>query len=296
MKYIQALVTMAVGVSVLAFSGDAVAQSVKPCIVTVVRIEGQARYSLGNNKWHPLVVGKTLGSGAIIQSAVNSSVDIVLSANPVLMPQAAGTRETIPTAMAPAADPNVRGYIAYKPRVQQNVIRMFGNSVLAVDKLTQFNSGVDAVSDTELDLRAGKIFLNVKKMSASSQFIIKIPNGVAGIRGSSGCISADGTVQWYKGEIIISLINSKTGQPVTTTIHGGFGFDPQTGQVLQVSPSVLNFLQRIGVSVPSVYVNTIDHAGPGAAHNLATVYVSPVQGNQSEGSQGNQGNQNPGQD
>ena len=70
--------------------------------------------------------------------------------------------------------------------VEQNVIRMWGNTVLAIDKLTQFDTGVQTVSDTELDLRAGRIFFNVKKMSATSQFIIKIPNGVAGIRGSVG--------------------------------------------------------------------------------------------------------------
>ena len=37
MKYIQALITMVVGVAVLAFDGAAVAQTVKPCLVTVVK-------------------------------------------------------------------------------------------------------------------------------------------------------------------------------------------------------------------------------------------------------------------
>ena len=171
MKYIQTLITMVVGGAVLALGSSAVAQSVKPCVVTVVRIQGQARYSLGDNAWHPLVVGKVLGAGAIIQSAVNSTVDVVFSGSAVAMPQAAPSPDTI--ALAP--DPNVRGLVSYKPMVEQNVIRMFGDTVLAVDKLTQFDTGVDTVSDTELDLRAGRIFFNVKKMSATSQFIIKIP-------------------------------------------------------------------------------------------------------------------------
>src|SRR5208282_3446674 len=160
MKYIQTLIAMAVGGAVLALGGSVVAQSVKPCMVTVVRIQGVARYSLGDNAWHPLLVGKILGSGAIIQSAADSSVDIVLSGDPVAMPQAASA----PDAITPAADPNVRGLVSYKPMVQQNVIRMWGNTVLAVDKLTQYDTGVDTVSDTELDLRAGRIFFNVKKM------------------------------------------------------------------------------------------------------------------------------------
>ena len=71
MKYIQTLITMIVAGAVLALDGTARADSVKPCLVTVVRIQGQARYSLGDNNWHPLVVGKVLRSGAIIQSAVD---------------------------------------------------------------------------------------------------------------------------------------------------------------------------------------------------------------------------------
>lgn len=292
MKYIQTLMTMAIAGLVLAFAGSTIAQTVKPCLVTVVRIQGQARYSMGDNVWHPLVVGKILHSGAIIQSAVNSSVDLVLSGNRIMMQQAPTSPGATPVAMGLADDPNVRGYVAYQPAVEQNVIRMFGNSVLAVDKLSQVDTGVDTVSDTELDLRAGKIFVNVKKMSASSQFIIKIPNGVAGIRGSAGCISADGSIQWFKGEIIISLVNPKTGQPMTTTVNGGFEYNPETGQVTEVTPNVLNFLRRIGISVPSLYVETIQLSGNGGPHNLATVYVSPVQNDQGQNNNNQGQNQN----
>ena len=49
MKYIQTLITMVVGGAVLALGSSVVAQTVKPCVVTVVRIQGQARYSLGDN-------------------------------------------------------------------------------------------------------------------------------------------------------------------------------------------------------------------------------------------------------
>ena len=192
MKYIQTLITMVVGSAVLALGSSVMAQTVKPCIVTVVRIQGQARYSLGDNAWHPLVVGKVLGAGAIIQSAVNSSVDIVLSGSAVAMPQASPAPDTITF----APDPNVRGMVSYKPMVEQNVIRLWGNTVLAVDKLTQFDTGVQTVSDTELDLRAGRIFFNVKKMSATSQFIIKIPNGVAGIRGSGVILMRGAIWEW----------------------------------------------------------------------------------------------------
>src|ERR1022692_4294556 len=108
MKYIQTLIIMAIGGTILALGSSAVAQSVKSCVVTVVRIQGQARYSLGDNTWHPLVAGKILRSGAIIQSAANSTVDLVLSGDPVAMPQAAPSPDTI--MLAP--DPNIRGLIS----------------------------------------------------------------------------------------------------------------------------------------------------------------------------------------
>ncbi|MGB7769850.1 MAG: FecR domain-containing protein [Verrucomicrobiia bacterium] len=270
MKYIQTLITMLVGGVVLALGSSAVAQTIKPCMVTVVRIQGQARYSLGDNVWHPLLVGKILRSGAIIQSAANSTVDIVFSDEPIAMPQAALSPDSI--GLAP--DPNVRGLLSYKPMVQQNVIRMYGNTVLAVDKLTQFDSGVDTVSDTELDLRAGRIFFNVKKMSATSQFIIKIPNGVAGIRGSSGIFDATGQVWMFTGEIIIALPNGQT-----ITVDGGFDYNPQTNQVTQVSKKVLEELQNNGIAVQTLYLLDISYAPNNGGQNLATVYCSPTTGN-----------------
>lgn len=247
MKYIPTLIAMAVGGAVLALGGSMVAQTVKPCMVTVVRIQGVARYSLGDNAWHPLLVGKILGSGAIIQSAADSSVDIVLSGDPVAMPQAVSAPDTI----TPAADPNVRGLVSYKPMVQQNVIRMWGNTVLAVDKLTQYDTGVDTVSDTELDLRAGRIFFNVKKMSASSQFIIKIPNGVAGIRGSSGWIDFKGVIEMIEGSAVESLILN--GQPFTSSIPAGYQSNPDGGNPILIPQNVLDNFRITLTSLVTLY-------------------------------------------
>jgi len=179
MKHIQTLVFMTLSGMALMFANNASAQSTKQGTATVVRIQGEARYSVGDNVWRPLIAGKTLGAGAVIQTAVDSTVDVVLGDVPLQVSYP--TSASQPTSLASAADPNVRGYVVYNPKVSQNVIRMFGNAVLAVDKLTVSDTGVDAVGDTELDLRAGKIFLSVKKISAMSQFEVKIPDGVAGI-------------------------------------------------------------------------------------------------------------------
>jgi hypothetical protein len=211
-----------------------------------------------------------LRSGAIIQSAVNSTVDIVLSGDPVVMPQATPTPDTI--TLAP--DPYVRGLVSYKPMVEQNVIRLWQNTVLAVDKLTQFDTGVDTVSDTELDLRAGRIFFNVKKMSAAAQFIIKIPNGVAGIRGSYGFVDASGTMAMGEGSAVESIILN--GKPLTEVINAGFQFDPSTGQLTPISHSVLEDFVFTRTSLITLFQAVGGPTDPDRnIINITKVYCSP---------------------
>lgn len=273
MRYIQTLITMVVSGVMLALVSSAVAQTVKPCLVTVVRIQGQARYSLDGKVWHPLLVGKVLRSGAIIQSAINSTVDIVLSGEPVALPQAAPS----PDAISFAPDPNVRGLVSYKPMVEQNVIRLWQNTVLAVDKLTQFDTGVDTVSDTELDLRAGRIFFNVKKMSAALQFIIKIPNGVAGIRGSYGFLDASGNMAMGEGSAVESLILN--GKPLTEVINAGFQFDPSSGQLTPISHSVLEDFVITRTSLVTLFLAPGGPTNPDRnIVNITHVYCSPTTG------------------
>src|SRR5215469_5382495 len=222
MKKIQMLAVMAI---LLVINGVAQAQGfVKPAAVTVVRIQGQARYSVDGKTWHPLIVGKILRSGAVIETANGSSADLVLSGNPVPTPQTSPNPQSLPLiTMAP--DPNVRGYMAYQPMAQQNVVRMGSGTLLAIDQLTVINTGADTVGNTELDLRSGKIFFTVKKLSASSQYIIKLPNGVAGIRGAAGSAGADGSFAMLFGQAVVSTIGTD-GQSHMSIVNAGQGLSP----------------------------------------------------------------------
>jgi FecR protein len=278
MKNIRFLVAAAICGLVMAFAANVQAK-IKPASATVVRVQGVARYSLGDNQWHPLVAGQILHAGAVIQTAVNSSADLVLAGNSVQFPQASSVPRTIGTPTAPLE----QGYTSYTPKAEQNVIRMGPDSILAIDKLTVADTGADSVSDTELDLRAGRIYANVKKMSAASQYIIKIPNGVAGIRGSCGSLGADGSVQWLRGEIVLSVIGSD-GQPHTVTVDGGFAYNPHTGKVEHLSRDVRLALEQLGVSVQTLYVENITFA-----NDVTTVFVSPTRGFSSTGGGGGGG-------
>ena len=116
------------------------------------------------------------------------------------MPQAHPT----PDQIGPAPDAPVRGMTDYKPSVEQNVVRLSGNTTLKIDKLMVSDTGVDTVSDTELDLQKGRIFASVKKLNGASQYLVKIPNGIAGVRGTKFGLGADGMCAVIKNSVLLS--------------------------------------------------------------------------------------------
>jgi hypothetical protein len=270
MKKIQMLAALGM---LFALIGAAQAEDyTKPAAITVVNVQGQARYSVDGKNWHPLVVGKILHSGAVIETANGSTADLVLSGTPVPVPQTSPNPQSLPL-ITLAPDPNVRGYMAYKPMAQQNVIRMASGTVLAVDQLTVVNTGADTVGNTELDLRAGRIFFTVKKLSASSQYIIKLPNGVAGIRGAAGSGNSDGSFDMLFGQAVVSEIGPD-GQSHVVVVNGGQGFDPKNGTVGPLGADILSLLQGFYRTAQTVFdqisIFSID---------ISQCHLTPTQGN-----------------
>src|SRR5476649_2493809 len=123
MKHTRVMIFAAICGAVLALTSVASAQTIKQGYATIVRVEGEARYSLGDGNWHPLVAGKVLSAGAIIQSGHDSKVDILLG-KVIEMPQATAW----PNRISLAPDNPVRGMVDYKPSVEQNMVRMTGDS------------------------------------------------------------------------------------------------------------------------------------------------------------------------
>lgn len=269
MKFAQALFCAAVCSAMLSFGATAQAQS-KPGYVTVVRMQGEARYALTLNPkagdWHPVVIGQTLTEGSIIQTAEGATLDLVLGEKIL------HHIDPNPDKVAPAPDSEVRGLTAYKALSQQNVIRMNPGTVLAVDKLTIGNTGVDAVSDTELDLRQGTIFGNVKKLSAASQYTIKIPNGIAGVRGTTFIMSANGAITVVQGSMVLSIVGAN-GQTTTIVLGPGEQFDPSTGQTTQLTPQEFAAAERTAVLTVTVVEGIISFAD-----DRTIIYVSPTHG------------------
>jgi hypothetical protein len=274
MKFVKSLACAAISGVVLLFANHVSAQSDRGGYATVVRIEGEARYSAGDNVWHPLIVGQTLRSGNVIQSAADSKVDIVLGErlNKQVVP--------VPDKVAPAADSNVRGLVSYRAATQQNVIRMESDTVLAIDKLMVSDTGVDAVSDTELDLRQGTIFGNVKKLSAASQYLIKTPNGIAGVRGTTFILSANGDITVISGSMVASHTD-RNGQVSTVVLGPGDQYNPRTGQVTQLTPQELRRSERTAIFTVTVVDGIISFA-----HDRTILYISPTSNEVSSSSGG----------
>ena len=262
--------------TMFALAVAASAQTLKPGVATVVRIQGEARYSLGDGNWHPLVVGKVFSAGAVIQTAHDASVDLVLG-KIIELPQAA----PVPDRISFAPDAGVRGMIAFKPAVEQNMVRLTSDTVMAIDKLTVGDTGVDAVSDTELDLKQGRIFANVKKLSAASQYLIKIPNGIAGVRGCVIVIDASGFCAVvkdplepasHKGALLLSIIGPN-GAPTTYQVDEGNQFTPQTGQISPLPPQLRSLFQGIVLALGTAYVEIVAFT-----HDWTYCFISPTTG------------------
>jgi hypothetical protein len=199
------------------------AQEQQQVAAKVVRIKGIARYTTGNNIWQPLKVGAVVKAGTVIQTGIEkeSYVDVVLGEG-----EAAATPITYNSAPSPSASSTPPPQ-SYQGKAKQSVIRIFDNSVVGIDKLTCVQTGAEEVTDTELDLKLGHIFFNVKKLSAASKFEIKLPNGVAGIRGTCGEVWAVGKIAVGAGTVVVSFVNSKTGEIKTETVEAGKFFDFQ---------------------------------------------------------------------
>jgi hypothetical protein len=195
----------------LAMVATLAAQPADQSAAKVVRLTGGARYKVGNNEWQPLKVGDVVRAGTVIQTAAKSRVDLVLG-----------------DASAPVARPVPSDMISYQPSAEQNLVRLWENTLLSVDKMTETHTGADVVTETQLDLKAGHVTGTVKKMSAASKYEVKIPNGVAGIRGTVFDISAEGLIKVLSGSVVLAYVGPN-GSVVTQVIMGLQMFDARTG-------------------------------------------------------------------
>lgn len=231
----------------------------------VVKLHGAARYSNGNNVWVPVSIGIVLKPGTVIQTASESSVDLLLS-----------DEDTIRT--TPVV--NNQGDSKSKSKALLNVVRLRDNTLLAIDKLSSEKTGVDTVTDTQLDLRAGTIFGNVKKTSAASRYEIKLPNGVAGIRGTIYSISASGIITVYVGSIVLTYFTpADPTQTITKVVNAGQQYDLNVDVYHPTPMGAREEAQRQAEEMSQISINEgISDWRPDHTQTFISPVVSPVIG------------------
>ena len=230
----------------------------------VVRIKGAARYSTGNNVWQPLKIGQVLKAGTLVQTAADSHVDIVLGD---------AARVEAVRAVANPSSGGGGGGSGYQPKAEQDVVRIHADTVLALDKLSVIDTGTDKVTDTQLDLRSGKIFGTVKKLNATSRYEIKLPNGVAGVRGTVYQVTADGVLQVLTGTVVISW-TAADGTVMTQTVNGGYQFDARTGLITPLPQAIMDDMRRM-----ALLGQTVRQDSTSFIEDKTIYYVSPTDGN-----------------
>jgi len=210
----------------------------------VVRVKGPARFTTGNNVWQPVHVGDVLRAGTVVQTSTEegSYVDLVLGDGNAAVPQPVTYRPGIPDSVASST-------MSFRPSSEQNVVRVWANSAMGIDKLTAMQTGADTVSETQLDLKQGRITGNVKKMSAASKYEVKLPNGVAGVRGTLFDIQAIGIVKVYVGSMVVAWVDPKTQNVTTQTVMGGQSYDAPNNQISPLSPASMSELQQLALTL-----------------------------------------------
>lgn len=238
----KTLIWFVAGVVSLALVASAEAQTSKQRTGKVVRIKGAARYSTGNNVWQPLKVGAILKSSYIVQTAQDSYADVVLNEESSAPAAPAGIPSKAPSASSSSASASPASAAARS--VDQDVVRILPDSVLSFDRLTAVETGGDRVTETELDLRTGAIFGAVKKQAAASRFEIKIPNGVAGIRGTYFYASAKGMFSCLSGSLVAAYTNADS-TPGAQVVAGGNQFNTTTRELAPIGASLLSSLNLL---------------------------------------------------
>lgn len=236
MKFSKYLTVCGIALMVAALGADLQAQTMKQSKAVVRNIRGDVRYKANAAAdWVPLKVNTSLNPGAYVETGSQSSVDLFL-------------------------------------RDIGSVVRVTESTQMGIDKLSYSREGDETVVDTELNLKAGTILGNVKKMAATSRYDVKIPNGVCGIRGTEFRVSASGIVSVISGTVRVTYQPPGGGAPIVRDVGAGQTFYPPVAggepTVSSIPPTDPVWIDITKVPTTGV---TVDVEGGG------TIIVTPIE-------------------
>jgi hypothetical protein len=206
-------------------------------------ISGSAEFSTQPGQWQPLQLDSKVGSGAIIRTHEGSAVDFYL-------------------------------------KESKTTLRLTPNSKLAIKTLESWDTGEQAVTDTELKLLEGGIVGVQNKLVKPSHFQITLPNGVATIVGTEYLVRADGAVTVLSGSVLVNYSLPGNKGSVRVDVPAGYSFDPDTGNVVPTTPA---YLKSIIADVNTVKNNAEVYKAGGATVVIQNNFISPTKGNNGVG-------------
>ncbi len=157
----------------------------------VAKITGNATYNNANGQSGDLKVGQILQAGATINTGPAATVELNMGVN--------GQSLTVSP-----------------------------DSTVAIDQLDFTGTGADTVVNTRLNLTKGGLNGNVKKLAANSKYEIKTANGVAGIRGTSYSILANGVLHVWQGSVYMFYVVGGIASEPFLVLEGQTAYPPTT--------------------------------------------------------------------
>ena len=203
MKLVKNLVGVSLPVFVsflLASIPSARAQN-QPARTSIHAIHGSASCFV-DGAWHPLTQNGALTRGALIKTAADATVDLILLDS--------GT-----------------------------VLRLMPDSELRFDRLDQMPTAEKPVTATRLTLLSGALIGSQRKLAAPSEFEVRLSNGVARIVGTEYLLGGDGAVTCLSGEVSVIYNRPGNGGSVKAIVAAGSSFDPATGNVTSTTAACL---------------------------------------------------------
>jgi hypothetical protein len=205
MKRILALVSCAIALAFVSGTTLISAENGQKIGKATVRaVQGQVTWSINGGPPQRLHVNEVLDPGATVMTGPDSHAD--LSVNGV-----------------------------------SSVVRISADSKIQLSKMTYYGTMREGDRETYLNLQAGEILGNVKKISGNSRYEIETPHGVAGIRGTDFqitiALNPDGTYAVtftsVTGQVIVSaVVNNQT---VVHILNTGESWTPGYGDVKEVA-------------------------------------------------------------
>ena len=152
-------------------------------------------------------------------------------------------------------------------------MRLEESGTLIIDKFTLTETGADTVADIQLNLPEGTIMGNVNKLSAASKYEIKVPRGVAGIRGTSLLASAAAYFVLLEGALVyVDVPPGGNPTPYTLQAPPPVYFSPLEG----VKPAPEDLIRDVRARMPGALPRALQGQVPvGPIPDDRPPFVSP---------------------